>query len=69
MPQDGIHRDMPVSDIMDRWPETVPVFIRLGLLCVGCTFGTFHSLDDACEAHDAELDDVMARLCAAITDR
>ena len=43
--------DLSVKDIMDRWPRTVPLFIRHGLKCVGCPIGPFHTLDDAAREH------------------
>ncbi len=69
MQSDQVHADMPVDDIMEAWPATVPVFIELGLLCVGCAFGTFHTLSEACEAHDLEMGRVEARIATAITAR
>ena len=43
--------DLSVKEIMDRWPGTVPLFIRHGLKCVGCPIGPFHTLDDAAREH------------------
>lgn len=28
--------DLPLADLMTRWPQTIPVFIRHRMLCVGC---------------------------------
>lgn len=40
--------DLPLEDLMARWPETIPVFIRHGMMCVGCLVGPFHTVLDAC---------------------
>lgn len=57
--------DMSVKEIMDRWPATVPLFIRNGLKCPGCPIGPFHMLEDASREHGkdiAELMEEVARL-------
>lgn len=40
-----------VSDIMANWPQTVPVFLKYQMLCVGCYVGPFHTIADACVEH------------------
>jgi hybrid cluster-associated redox disulfide protein len=47
--------DMSVKEIMDRWPATVPLFIRNGLKCPGCPIGPFHTLEDASREHGKDL--------------
>ena len=47
--------EMSVKEIMDRWPATVPLFIRKGLKCPGCPIGPFHTLEDASREHGKDL--------------
>jgi hybrid cluster-associated redox disulfide protein len=54
--------DMSVKEIMDRWPSTVPLFIRNGLKCPGCPIGPFHTLDDAAREHDRELTELIEKV-------
>lgn len=42
---------MSLDEIMRRWPGTMRVFIRHGMLCVGCPIVAFHSVAEACDAH------------------
>jgi hypothetical protein len=30
-----VSKDMPIGQVVGTWPETVPVFLRHGLMCVG----------------------------------
>jgi hybrid cluster-associated redox disulfide protein len=69
MRPEGFGAETTVDEIMERWPETVPVFIGLGMLCVGCTFGRYHSLAGACEFHGLALRPVARLLGEAITGR
>jgi hybrid cluster-associated redox disulfide protein len=43
--------DLTIRDLMDAWPETVPVFIRHRMLCVGCAITPFHTVVEACKDH------------------
>jgi hybrid cluster-associated redox disulfide protein len=50
-----IRKDQLVDDVMRRWPETIRVFLDYGFHCVGCPIGCFHSVEDACREHHANL--------------
>lgn len=45
--------DISLSEVMTRWPETIPVFLRYHMRCVGCLVASFHTVSDACCHHDA----------------
>jgi hybrid cluster-associated redox disulfide protein len=46
--------DMPLDTLMSLWPETVAVFLRHKMLCVGCMISTFHTVVDACIEYDLD---------------
>ena len=46
-----IDPDMPVDEIMRRWPATIRTMIRHRMLCVGCPIGIFHTVAEAAAAH------------------
>lgn len=47
--------DPTMLEMMQRWPQTVPVIVSLGLYCAGCPVAGFHTLRDAAIAHDLDL--------------
>ncbi|TPL71529.1 DUF1858 domain-containing protein [Mesorhizobium sp. B2-3-15] len=51
--------DMTMDQIMRRWPLTIRVVIRRGMLCVGCPIASFHTVSDAAREHG--LDEVLLR--------
>lgn len=55
-------RDVPVDDVMRRWPGTLRVFLAFQMKCVGCPIGSFHSVEEACEEHGVELEVFLAAL-------
>lgn len=57
---------MYVDEAMRRWPWTIRTFIHWRMKCVGCPFGTFHSIDHACEEHGTDRDAFVAALEEAI---
>ena len=59
--------DLPLADMMTRWPETIPVFLRHKMLCVGCLISPFHTLVDACREYNLDEDQFLAELLAAIS--
>jgi len=61
--------DMPLADLMNRWPETIPVFLRHKMLCVGCLINPFHTLVDACAEYSLDLDEFIGELGEAISGR
>ena len=58
--------EMPLSELMTHWPQTIPVFLRHKMLCVGCLVGPFHTVVDACAEYHLDQDEFMAELNAAV---
>lgn len=58
--------DLPLDDMMRRWPSTIPVMLRHRFLCVGCPIAPFHTLVDACREHGANLDAVTNEVEEAV---
>ena len=48
--------DLSLSDLLAGWPETIPVFLRHRMLCVGCLVGPFHTVADACAEYGLDED-------------
>ena len=47
--------DMAVGDVLEKWPETVPVFQELKMACVGCAMAPFDTLDDVATIYKVDL--------------
>ncbi len=68
MTPSAIDPDMPVDEIMRRWPAAIRVMIRNGMLCIGCPIGIFHTVADACAAHGIDEETFAAELLAAMRE-
>lgn len=57
--------DLPLADLMTHWPDTVHVFMRHKMLCVGCLVSPFHTIVDACAEYGLDESDFLSELRAA----
>jgi len=57
--------DLPLSELMSRWPETIAVFNRHKMLCVGCLISPFHTIVDACAEYGLDEEVFVVELMEA----
>ncbi|MCL4302626.1 MAG: DUF1858 domain-containing protein [Anaerolineae bacterium] len=62
----SISADLTVAEILSRWPQTVPVFLRHRLACVGCVMAPFETLTDITLIYQLNLDLFIKELQQAI---
>ncbi len=62
MAKDKITADMSIEDVITKWPETVQVFVKHGLHCVGCAIAAFESIEMGAKAHGMDLKKLMEDL-------
>jgi len=43
----NLSKDLLIADVMDRWPETIVVFLNKKMGCVGCSMAPFETLSEA----------------------
>lgn len=58
--------DLPLGKLMEHWPETIPVFLRHRMLCVGCLVNPFHTVMDACAEYGLDEDAFLQEILDAI---
>ncbi len=58
--------EMPVEDVMARWPATAEVFNAHALACVGCALASFCTVQDATAAYELPPGQLVAALLAVI---
>jgi hybrid cluster-associated redox disulfide protein len=57
-----INAQMTVAEILDRWPQTIPVFLRYQTSCVGCSMNIFETLEDAMHIYHLQQTDFFQDL-------
>lgn len=66
MAEKKIKKDMTFADVIENFPETMEVFGKHGLHCIGCAIGAFETLEQGCEAHGIKVDDLVKDLNKAL---
>ena len=58
--------DCIVQRVIERYPQTIPVFTRRGMQCVGCYISPFHTITDCAREHEMALEPLLDDLNQAI---
>lgn len=61
-----ITRDMTISDIIARYPQTIPVFRSFGLTCQECQIADFEDVAHGAGVHKIDVDRLLKALNDAI---
>lgn len=61
-----ITKETIIGDILDFAPETAPLFLEIGMHCLGCPSSRGESVEMACEVHGVDADELVEKLNAAI---
>jgi len=61
-----ITKETTIGEVVQKYPETVRVFLSHGLMCVGCAAARFENIQQGAQAHGIEVDALVADLNAAV---
>lgn len=66
-PAPQLDLQMTVADLLTRWPQVIPVFLRYQMICIGCSMSPFDTLADAVRNYALPADEFFAEIQASIT--
>jgi hybrid cluster-associated redox disulfide protein len=61
-----ISKNMPIGDVVQKYPQTIEVFLKHGLMCFGCAIARFENLEQGAMAHGINVETLVADLNAAV---
>ena len=61
-----ITKDTIIGDILDIAPQAAPVFMSIGMHCLGCPSSRGETVEQACMVHGVDVDDLLEQLNASI---
>ena len=61
-----ITKDSIIGDVLDMYPDTAPLFLEIGMHCLGCPASRGESIEMACMVHGTDADELIEKLNAAI---
>jgi hybrid cluster-associated redox disulfide protein len=50
-----ITEDMNIKEVIDKHPETLPVFAKYHMGCIGCIAASFEKLSDIAAVHGVDV--------------
>ena len=62
-----ITKDTIIGNILDIAPETAPIFMSIGMHCLGCPSSRGETVEQACWVHGVDVDELLAKLNAGVS--
>ena len=61
-----ITKDMVIADLLksDAAEAAVPLLQEMGMHCLGCVMASKETIGEACQAHNVDADEMVAKLAA-----
>ncbi len=63
-----ITKDTIIGDILDIAPQTAPIFLSIGMHCLGCPSSRGETVEEACMVHGVDVNELLAKLNADMAD-
>ncbi len=64
-----ITKEMTIDEVVTEYPETMMVFMRHGLHCIGCHVSAFESIEEGAMAHGINIDALVSDLNKVVASR
>ena len=61
-----ITKDMPIGEVVQKYPQTAQVFLSHGLMCLGCAVARYENVEQGAWAHGIDVEALVADLNAAL---
>ena len=55
-----ITKDTIIGDILDVAPQTAPIFLAIGMHCLGCPSSRGETVEEACAVHGIDCEKLLA---------
>jgi hybrid cluster-associated redox disulfide protein len=59
---DKITKDMKFSEILEKYPNIAPIFLKNGLSCIGCPMAAQETIEQGAKAHGVSVDKLLEEL-------
>ena len=66
MSEKKITKDMSIIDIVQQYPETLEIFAKHGLGCIGCAAARFENIEAGAKVHGLDADSFVEELNEAV---
>ncbi len=64
-----ITKDTIIGDILDNCPDAAPLFLEIGMHCLGCPASRGETVEQACMVHGTDADELVEKLNAFMSEK
>ncbi len=64
-----ITKEMSIGDVLQVDRSTADILTSFGMHCFGCPYSLMESLEDACQVHGANVDELVDQLNAYLSEK
>ncbi len=57
-----ITKEMTIGQVIREHPDSIPIFLKNGLSCIGCPMSSMETVEQGALAHGIDLDKMLAEL-------
>lgn len=57
-----IEKSTIIGDVLDLAPQTAPLFMAIGMHCLGCPASRGETVEEACMVHGVNADEFLAQV-------
>ena len=58
------NKDTKIGEILEVAPDKVDILLESGMHCIGCPASQMETLEEACEVHGIDVEEVIEKLNA-----
>lgn len=59
-----INKDMTIGQLLEIAPEKADILLNAGMHCLGCPASQAETIEEACEVHGIDVEELMKQLNA-----
>ena len=56
------NKDTKIGEIIEKAPEKANILLEIGMHCLGCPASQMETLEEACEVHGIDVNEVVEKL-------
>lgn len=61
-----ITKDTIIGDILDMAPQAAPIFLSIGMHCLGCPSSRGETVSEACAVHGVDVEKLLEAVNAVV---
>lgn len=59
-----INKDTKIGDLIKDYPEKAEILLQAGMHCLGCPASQVETLEEACDVHGIDVNELLEKLNA-----